>query len=84
MNVGPAHDFLDRVRDGLEPHASVAEITAALRDTGDFDPDAVIRAHRPVGTWESVMPSQVQPDPFGGLLTSCPKTLQRVQREMTK
>lgn len=74
-----AHNFLDLVRGGAD--ASGAEITEALRATGDIEFETVIRSHRTVGTWETFLPSQVRPEPFGGLLASCPRTLDRIARE---
>ena len=74
-----AHNFLDLVRGGAD--ASEAEITEALRATGDIEFETVIRSHRSIGTWETFLPSQMRPDPLGGLFASCPRTLDRIARE---
>lgn len=81
MTLTDARDLLDAVRNGMD--ASSAEITAALRETGDIDADCVIRAHRPAGSWEGTLPSQRLPvDPFDGLRALCgPRTLARIARE---
>jgi len=68
MTLTEARDLLDAVRDG---RANVSEtlITAALRETGDIEPDTVIRAFQPVGTWESTLPAAL------------PRTFARIARE---
>jgi hypothetical protein len=68
MTLADARDLLDAVRDG-RARASEALITAALRETGDIEPDFVIRIHRPVGTWEST------------LAATLPRTFARIARE---
>jgi hypothetical protein len=81
MTLIDARDVLDAVRSGSSM-ASEAEITEALRATGDLEFDLVIRTHRPAGTWETILPSQIRrPDPLGSLLVSCPRTLARALRE---
>lgn len=79
MTLTDAHDLLDAVRNGM--HASEAEITEALRETGDIG-DIVIRSYRPAGTWESLLPSQMPADPFDVIRSVCgPRTLARIARE---
>jgi hypothetical protein len=84
MTLLEARELLTAVRAGKD--ASEAQITEALRATGDIDFEVVIHAHRPVGSWESLLPSQRLPvDPFEQLHSVCgPRTQSRIERESAR
>lgn len=68
-----AKELLDLAQAG-DPFVTMADITLALRATGDLDPYAMVKAHHARGAW--AFPSQQSPPNIG------PRTLARIAREL--